>query len=139
MDQKLYHGSKTAELKELKPFESTQKGSYVYATPYEEVAVIFGFSPGSLLLGIGMEKTENGKNIFTICERKANVLKQCAKIPISVYEVDPVKFEQFTEHNWANIEVRASGSQSIIKETVIEDVSLKLKELEQLGKIKRYH
>jgi hypothetical protein len=143
MKQNLYHGSEKEGLKELKPFQSTQMGEYVYATPLEEVAIIFSSGPygGSLVIGIGINPEANNddsKVLFDLIERKEGAF-QCYKQPVSIYEVDPTNFEYFDIDNWGNLELRASGSQKIIGEHRYKNIYDRLLELEKEAKIKLYH
>lgn len=139
MNEKLYHGSRFQGLKELAPFQSTQPGQYVYATPSEEIAAVFSIRPtgGSLTMDISIVK-ENNRDVLCICERKEGIFDSY-KFPASIYEVDPTNFEYFEVNNWGKNELRALGTQKIIKEHRYENMYLKLQELEQEGKLVIIH
>ncbi len=136
--KKLYHGSTQVGLKELKPRESTQQGEYVYATPYKELALIFAGRAGRILTSIGKEQI-NGKNVFSICERKEGLLKKFYSREGYVHELEANNFEFFYEHNWGNTELRATGIQPIIKSNQIKNMYEELLKYEKAGKIKLYH
>lgn len=53
MENIVYHGSSTSDLKVLEPHKSTH-GTYVYATSFKEIAVLFAKKYGwDLTYGIG--------------------------------------------------------------------------------------
>jgi len=134
MDIKLYHGSRTQGIVELKPNQSTQEGAYVYATPSEVLATIFINRQGALLLQISEKDSK-----FIICERKPGIIKQTSGIPGSVYEVDPTNFDYFTEHSWKNFEVRAKGTQKVLKEDRIPNLYERFQQYENQGLLDIYY
>lgn len=139
MKERVYHGSNKSGLTELIPFESTQKGAYVYATPSDVLAAIFSMRPGSILMAIGTEKDRNGNLIYSICERKPGIYEQYYNGAGTIYELDPTNFNYFSEHSWGNNEVRASGKQKVIDYYDVPSIYEKLKEFEQQGLLKIYH
>ena len=134
MEGKVYHGSRIPDLKELSPKESTQVGSYLYATTNPLVALYFTHSKDSLHLYFGTKMVDE-KKMFYIVERIPGTLENYRK-PSSLYVLDGKDFDYFKKDSFGNNEVRTDKKQTIAKEIKIEDTLEELKKYEERGQLK---
>lgn len=129
----LYHGSKMSGLKVLEPRESTH-GTFVYATPYRELAIHFSKRCGSdLVYSIG---TFNNSDIWEIVENIPGAFKKMYNTSASIYTVSS---ESFKDINTGFAEVVSEESVSVIKEEKIDNLYEEILRLEKGGVIKLYH
>lgn len=136
MEDKIYHGSKTEGLKELKPRESTQLGSYLYGTTNPLVALYFTHRIGSLKMTFGIS-SKNGKNQFYIVERVPGALANFKK-PSSLYVLDGKDFDYFNKDSFGREEVRTDKVQSVVEEIKIKDTLEELKKYVDSGELNIY-
>lgn len=130
MEGIVYHGSSTSDLKVLEPRKSTH-GTYVYATAFREIAVLFAKKYGhDLTYGIGRN---NKKEPWTIIERVPGAFEVMLNNPFSIYTVDAATFKEiYTGFD----EVVSKVAVPVLKEEKYASVYDVLRKLEQEGKMK---
>ena len=129
---KLYHCSHVPNLTVLKPRVSTHGKSYVYATPYLALSLLFGSkkSYGDFDGMYGINK-EGKPNFYEAYE---GALERRFKGESAyIYEVDPTDFEE--NKTSFSAEVVSEVPVKVIKCTKIEDLYTELLKLIQQGEI----
>ena len=130
MENIVYHGSSTSGLKVLEPHKSTH-GTYVYATAFKEIAVLFAKKYGwDLTYGIGRN---NKREPWTIIERVPGAFDVMFNNSFSIYTVDATTFKEI---NTGFDEVVSLVAVPVLKEEKYPSVYEALKKLEKDGKMK---
>ena len=129
----LYHGSSVANLKKLEPHKSTH-GTYVYATPYKELAILFAGKAGGDLTYSLFRMNENEP--WQLVERVPNGFETIFSNPASIYTVSDKTFKDI---NTSFSEVVSEESVEILKEEKLDNVYEQIKGLENEGFVKIYH
>ena len=130
MENVVYHGSSTSDLKVLEPHKSTH-GNFVYATNYKEIATIFAKKYGhDLTYGIGRS---NKDEPWIITERVPGAFDRMFNNPFSLYTL-PI--DTFKDIKTGFAEVVSDTSVKVLKEEKYPNVYEALKKLEQEGKIR---
>lgn len=128
----LYHGSSVSGLKRLEPHKSTH-GTYVYATPYKELTIVFSGRAGGDMT-YSLFRTNNEP--WQLVERVPNGFEAMFSNSASIYTIDDSTFKDI---NTGFSEVVSSEGVDILKEERIENVYQEIIKLEQKGVIKIYH
>lgn len=128
----LYHGSSVSGLKKLEPRKSTH-GTYVYATKYEELAVLFMRKCGDDLTYTLYRDNQDGP--WKLIERVPNAFKTMYSNESSLYTVPDITFEDI--HTGFS-ELVSTSEVETLSETRIPNVYDKVKELESSGKVEIY-
>ena len=128
----LYHGSSVSGLKKLEPRKSTH-GTYVYATRYEELAVLFMRKCGDDLTYTLYRDNQDGP--WKLIERVPNAFKAMYSNESSLYTVPDTTFKDI--HTGFS-ELVSTSEVETLSETRISNVYDKVKELESSGKVEIY-
>ncbi len=132
MEGFVYHGSDRGDIKVFRPRQATQKGEFVYATPYFELAGIFGFRAGTINADL---RCKYGK--YVVVERSKDYFKNHDK-PIYIYKLDAKDFDYFDEDNWGRNEVRSPKETEPLEVTKYDSHLHMLQEFEQQGKVELF-
>ena len=128
----LYHGSSVSGLKKLEPRKSTH-GTYVYATKYEELAILFMRKCGDDLTYTLYRDNQDGP--WKLIERVPNAFKTMYSNESSLYTVPDTTFKDI--HTGFS-ELVSTSEVETLSETRIPNVYDKVKELESSGKVEIY-
>ena len=128
----LYHGSSVSGLKKLEPRKSTH-GTYVYATKYEELAVLFMRKCGDDLTYTLYRDNQDGP--WKLIERVPNAFKTMYSNESSLYTVPDTTFEDI--HTGFS-ELVSTSEVETLSEKRISNVYDKIKELESSSKVELY-
>ena len=128
----LYHGSSVSGLKKLEPRKSTH-GTYVYATKYEELAVLFSGRCGDDLTYTLYRDNQDGP--WKLVERVPNAFEKMYSNESSLYTIPDTTFEDI--HTGFS-ELVSKSEVETLSETHISKVYDKVNELANLGKIELY-
>lgn len=128
----LYHGSSVSGLKKLEPRKSTH-GTYVYATKYEELAVLFSGRCGDDLTYTLYRDNQVGP--WKLVERVPNAFETMYSNESSLYTIPDTTFEDI--HTGFS-ELVSTSEVETLSETHISKVYDKVNELANLGKIELY-
>ena len=131
MDE-LYHGSSTRGLTRLEPHKSTH-GNYLYATKYKELAVIFSSRCGDDCT-YALYRNNNSEP-WTLVERIPEAFNTMFSNSASIYTLDDKTFKDI---NTGFSELVSNVGVNVVSEEYIENVYIKIKELEQNGLVKLY-
>ena len=128
MENIVYHGSSTSDLKVLEPHKSTH-GNLVYATNYKEIATIFAKKYGHDLT-YGIDRS-NKDEPWIITERVPGAFDRMFNNPFSLYTL-PI--DTFKDIKTGFAEVVSDISVKVLKEEKCSNVYEALKKLEQKEK-----
>ena len=128
----LYHGSSETNLKILKPYKSTH-GSYVYATPYKELAIIFSGRCGDDFTFSLFRN--NKREPWNLVERIPEGFNTMFSNNSSIYTVDDTSFKDI--HTGFS-ELVSQVEVKVKKEEKLNKVYDKLKELDKNNQKKIY-
>lgn len=128
----LYHGSSESNIQRLEPRKSTH-GTYVYATPYKELAIIFSARAGDDMTYTLYRNEENG--CWNIVERIPEGFNAMFSNSSSIYTLDDSTFKDI---HTGFAEVVSEVGVDTSSEERIDNVYDELKRLNQEGKIKLY-
>ena len=128
----LYHGSFKEGITRLEPHSSTH-GSYVYATPYKELAVIFSARCGDDCTYALYRKDENEP--WIIVERIPEAFETMFHNRSSIYTL---KDDTFQDIHTGFAEVVSEVGVDIQKEETLDDVYEEVKKMAREGKIQIY-
>lgn len=129
----LYHGSNKKNLKVLKPHKSTH-GSYVYATPYKELAIIFSGRCGD---DFTFSLFRNNKyEPWNLVERIPEGFNTMFNNSSSIYTVDDTTF--YDIHTGFS-ELVSKVEVEVKEEEYLSNVYDKVKELAKNNQIKLYN
>lgn len=136
----LYHGSKMADLKELKPKTATFGEPLVYATPEKEIAIIFTRKIGfNNIIAFGKNSDEK---VYNIIELLPNVLKYMYNHKGYIYSFNSDDFygkEKYPNANLNPFELASNKSVQIENVEILNSVYEKIIEMDKEGLIKIYH
>lgn len=128
----LYHGSQEANIKRLEPKKSTH-GTYVYATPYKELAIIFSAKSGD---DMTYALFRNDKNeAWKIVERIPEGFNTMFSNSSSIYTLNDKTFKDI---HTGFAELVSEVGVNTNSEEKIDNVYEELKKLDQEGKIELY-
>jgi len=131
--EKLYHGSKYSGIKKLEPKHSTH-GTFVYATPSRELAIIFSSRCGDDLTYSLFRESNNEP--WNIVERIPHAFATMFSNSSSLYTLNDTTFKDI---HTGFYEVVSEVPVDVLKEEKISNVYEEIKKLESLGKVKLYH
>lgn len=86
----VYHGSSSRNMKIIDPQLSTH-GTYVYATPYKEIAIVYGKRCGDDLTYSFIPNKETNK--YMLIERIPGAFKKMFNVSSSIYKLDDKVFK----------------------------------------------
>lgn len=128
----VYHGSSTSNLKKIEPRPSTH-GTYVYATPYKELAIHFCKRCGDdLTYDIGHFSNDK---VWELVEKIPGALEKMYNTKASVYTLSS---ENFKDIHTGFEEVVSRESVDVIEEQVIDNLYQEILNLSEEGIIKIY-
>ena len=127
----IYHGSSTRGLTRLEPHKSTH-GNYLYATKYKELAIIFSSRCGD---DCTYALYRNNSEPWTLVERIPEAFNTMFSNNASIYTLDDSTFKDI---NTGFSELVSNVGVNVVSEEYIENVYIKIKELEQNGLVKLY-
>lgn len=128
----LYHGSSKSGLKIIEPHKSTH-GTYVYATPYKELAIHFSKRCGDdFTYDIGHFTTND---CWELVEKVPGAFEKMYSNSANIYEVPA---SQFIDIKTGFAELVSSTSVPVLSEENIPNLYEELLNLEKEGKIKLY-
>lgn len=128
----IYHGSSTRRLTRLEPHKSTH-GNYLYATKYKELAIIFSSRCGDDCT-YALYRNNNDEP-WTLVERIPEAFNIMFSNSASIYTLDDKTFKDI---NTGFSELVFNVGVNVVSEEYIENVYIKIKELEQNGLVKLY-
>ena len=128
----IYHGSSTRGLTRLEPHKSTH-GNYLYATKYKELAIIF--SSRCVDDCTYALYRNNNDEPWTLVERIPEAFNTMFSNNASIYTLDDSTFKDI---NTGFSELVSNVGVNVVSEEYIENVYIKIKELEQNGLVKLY-
>ena len=128
----IYHGSSTRGLTRLEPHKSTH-GNYLYATKYKELAIIFSSRCGDDCT-YALYRNNNDEP-WTLVERIPEAFNTMFSNNASIYTLDDSTFKDI---NTGFSELVSNVGVNVVSEEYIENVYIKIKELEQNGLVKLY-
>lgn len=130
----VYHGSSTANLKIIKPNESTHMKKWVYACASKAISTIF-LSP----LGNDLYYYLSGDGInypVELVERKKDMFKKIFDCSGYIYKLDATNFKS-GQTGWS-AELVSDKEEEVIETIYIENVYKELIKLNEEGLIKLY-
>ena len=128
----LYHGSSKPNIKRLEPRKSTH-GTFVYATPYKELAIIFSARAGDDMTYALYRNEEN--KCWNIVERVPEAFNTMFSNSSSIYTLNDTTFKDI---HTGFAEVVSEVGVDTNSEERIDNVYDELKKLNKEGKIKLY-
>lgn len=129
----LYHGSHTKGLTTLEPHRSTH-GTYVYATPYRELSVIFSGKDGDDLVYSLFRNDKTGP--WQLVERAPHIFEMMFKGSSSIYTVEDTTFKDIKT---GFAELVSESTVKVINECELPSIYDEIETLENEGLVKIYH
>ncbi|HBA38036.1 MAG TPA: hypothetical protein DCY94_04885 [Firmicutes bacterium] len=128
----LYHGSHTKGLKTLEPHKSTH-GTYVYATPFRELSVIFSGKDGDDLVYSLFRTSKNEP--WKLVERLPHAFETMYEGSSSIYTVEDTTFKDIKT---GFAELVSESAVPVVSECELKIVYDELEHLEMEGLIEIY-
>lgn len=128
----VYHGSSSRNMSIIDPQPSTH-GTYVYATPYKEIAVVYGKRCGDDLTYSFTPNKETNK--YMLIERIPGAFKKMFNVSSSIYTIDDKTFKDLKT---GFPEVGSEVSVKILSEEYIDDLYRKIIDMGERGDIELY-
>lgn len=129
----LYHGSPNKGIKELQPHQSTH-GEYVYATPFEELAVFFAKCCGDDRV-YSLYRNEKS-DPWNLVELVPGALERMLSNEAYLYTLSD---ETFVDLHTGFSELCSSKTVPVLKEETIGNLYERVKKYEKEGKFKIYY
>lgn len=131
----VYHGSKTSNLKKINRNISSHKENWVYGTVSKATSTIFISNGGNdLKYYLGGKGTKESP--ILLVERKEGMFDQIFNLSGSIYTLNSKNF-CVGKTGWS-AEIVSAFDEEVISEEYIDNVLIKLEELNNNGEIKLY-